>query len=236
MLRILLTWLIVMALVLSGLGIPSTAGAPDRQSGTPVLRLQRGTFDAGQPAPAAPQSPWWEAAPGSYKIVQFNAPPSAADRQRLVATGVQIREYLPDYAYLVQGKAAQLDAAARVPNIYAVTPFVLADKLSPAVLSAIQRGESIAGNFRITGWPGEEAALARDLPALNVTRGTVINRGCFAADRSLALCALDRICDTAASAQRLCAHHHAGRSRVGQLRLVRIESADRRGGLRSGYR
>jgi hypothetical protein len=75
MLRILLTLLVVVALVLSGLGIPSTAGAPDRQSGTPVLRLQRGTFDAGQPAPL-PLSRRGEAAP----LLQNRAVQCAAAR------------------------------------------------------------------------------------------------------------------------------------------------------------
>lgn len=170
--RVVLTLLAVMTLMLSGLGIPSTTGAPHQQPAAPLLRLQRGTFDARQPTPASLQVAWWEAAPGSYAIIQFNAPPTIADRERLKDTGVQIHEYLPDYAYLVQGTADQLSAAARLSTVYARTAFVLADKLSPTLLSAVQRGQAIAGSFRITGWPGDQAALDRDLQALNVTGGT----------------------------------------------------------------
>ncbi|HSD84497.1 MAG TPA: S8 family serine peptidase, partial [Anaerolineae bacterium] len=177
MLRVGLTVLSVVMLILSGLGIPSTAGAPRPQTDAPRLRLLRGTFDARQPVPAALTAPWLEAAPGSYEIVQFKVPPTVADRERLQATGVQILEYLPDYAYLVQGTADQLAAAARFPNIYARTAFVLADKLSPALLSAVRRGQVIAGNFRITGWPSGESALARDLQTLNVARGSVALTG-----------------------------------------------------------
>jgi hypothetical protein len=177
MLRIMLAVLAVVTLVVSEAGIASTTGAPDRQPERPVLRLQRGTFDARQPAPNVSQSPWWEAAPGPYAIIQFNAPPTAADRERLQDNGVQIHEYLPDYAYLVQGTAVQLDAAARLPHIYAVTSFVLADKLSPTLLSAIQQSKPIAGSFRITGWPGDEAALDRELQALNIARGTIVISG-----------------------------------------------------------
>ncbi|CAG0932269.1 Serine protease AprX [Thermoflexales bacterium] len=177
MLRVGLTLLSVVMLILSGLGIPSTTGAPQQQTDVPRLRLLRGTFDARQPAPASVNAPWLEAAPDSYAIIQFSVPPTVADRERLQATGVKIREYLPDYAYLVQGTPNQLTAAARLSNVYARTAFVLADKLSPTLLSAVRQGKSLAGNFRITGWPGEEAALVRDLQTLNVVRGPVALNG-----------------------------------------------------------
>lgn len=143
----------------------------------PLLRLQRGTFDARQPTPASLQVAWWEAAPGSYAIVQFNAPPTAADRERLKDTGVQTLEYLPDYAYLVQGKVAQLNAVTRLPGVYATTPLVLADKLSPALLSAVQQGKPIAGTVRIIGWPDQARALEQELHTLNMTDTRVLVSG-----------------------------------------------------------
>jgi hypothetical protein len=116
------------------------------------------------------------AAPGPYAIVQFDSPIKLADRARLEQTSVQIIGYLPDYAYLLSGTPAQLDAAARLPGVYARVPFTLADKLSPALLRAVVRGERAMGPVRIRAWPGEEQALARALAASGVADGQSLSR------------------------------------------------------------
>jgi uncharacterized repeat protein (TIGR01451 family) len=108
------------------------------------------------------------AAPGPYAIVQLRDPITRADRAALERTGLELLEYLPDYAYLVRGSAAQLAAAARLPQVYARTPFTLADKLAPALLRALSRGDSALGPVHIVGWPDDEGALARDLRAIAV--------------------------------------------------------------------
>ena len=168
--------LAVAALVLNDFAMPYVPriGA---EAAPPLLRLKRGTFDARQPAPRLSNSTWAEAASDTLAIIQFSGPLSLADRDRLTASGVQLREYLPDYAYLVQGTSDQLSAAARLPNIYARTAFVLADKLSPALLSAVQHSQPIAGALRITGWPNDTGELDRDLQALNLKRSGVTLAG-----------------------------------------------------------
>ncbi len=136
----------------------------------PHLRLHRGTFDARTATQLAPTAALAAPAPGSYAIIQLHGPITLADRQALEGSGVKILEYLPDYAYLVRGSPAQLNAAARLPQVYTRTSFVLADKLAPALLRAIARGDNQVGQVRIIGWPDDSGALARDLQARGLTR------------------------------------------------------------------
>src|SRR5215216_1076191 len=76
-----------------------------------------------------------------YAIIQFRGPVTPDDRAVLQRTGVSILEYLPDFAYLVRGDPAQLEAAGRLPQVYARASFTRADKLAPALLRMLARGE-----------------------------------------------------------------------------------------------
>src|SRR6185436_6351092 len=88
-----------------------------------------------------------------YAIIQFHGPIEPADRFALERTGVSILEYVPDFAYLVRGQPAQLDAAARLHQVYARVPFTAADKLAPALLRALASGQLAKGPLRLVGWP-----------------------------------------------------------------------------------
>src|SRR5262245_11899041 len=76
----------------------------------PLLRLQRGVFDAalGTGLSLAPQPEWAAPALGPYAIIQLRGPVNAADRVALERAGLTLLEYLPDYAYLVRGTEAQI--------------------------------------------------------------------------------------------------------------------------------
>jgi serine protease AprX len=155
-------------IVLAGTGLPANGPAEAQSLTGPLLRLHRGTFDAA--APAARQSNG-SRLPGSLAaaapetaIIQFAGPIMPADRQALAATGVVIREYLPDFAYLVQGDAAQLAAAANLPQVYAQTPLVAADRLAPALLEAlIRQALDQPVDVTVRPWPGQEQLLADTL-------------------------------------------------------------------------
>ncbi|HEX6383611.1 MAG TPA: S8 family serine peptidase [Anaerolineae bacterium] len=138
----------------------------------PQLRLHRATFDAMVAQGRALTPELTAPAPGAYAIIQLRGPVTAADRAALEETGVTLLEYLPDYAYLVRGTADQLDAAATLPPVYARVPFTIADKLAPALLRALQRGQDDLGPVRITGWPGNQGTLVRDLGTVAVTSPT----------------------------------------------------------------
>ena len=144
--------------------------APPQQTSNPKLHLHRGTFDAQQVTQLAPMSALAVVAPGPYTIIQLRGPVTAVDRTALEQTGIKLLEYLPDYAYLVQGTPAQLDAAARLPQVYARTSFTLADKLAPALLRAIARGDTELGQVRIIGWPDDQGLLKLDLQAIGVQK------------------------------------------------------------------
>jgi subtilisin family serine protease len=152
------------------------AGAEARLSPPPpLLRLHHAIFDARTASPSAPAAALSAPAPGPFAIVQFYGPITPADRAALEQTGVTVLEYLPDYAYLVRGAPDQLDAAARLPQVYARAPFTLANKLAPALLRALARGETQLGPVRIVGWPDDAGELAADLQALALTVPTALN-------------------------------------------------------------
>jgi serine protease AprX len=139
---------ILLMLVATPLAIFSASPASDR----PLLRLHRGTIDAGQPETNG------ITADPSRSIIQFEGPITPADRNALQQTGVTIIEYLPDYAYLVRGQPDQLAAAAALPRVYSQTPFTTADKLAPVLLSVITQGllqEALP--LTIRGWEGGSA-------------------------------------------------------------------------------
>ncbi len=163
--------LIVLAMiVLNIVPVPQNSASPPPAG--PLLRLHRGTFDPQAATPPAPTRELLAPAPGSYAIIQMRGPITAADRRALEDTGVKLLEYLPDYAYLVRGSASQLAAAARLPQVYARTPFTLADKLAPALLGAMARGDRSVNVVRVWGWPGDGGALARDLQNIGVAQTT----------------------------------------------------------------
>lgn len=128
------------------------------QPAAPIPALARAPARSGGAAAELGQ-----AAPGPYAIVQLRGPVAEADRAALAATGVELLEYLPDFAFLVRGTPDQLGAAARLPQVAARLPFTAADKLAPALLSALAGGGSLPGPLRVTGWPGQPGALAREL-------------------------------------------------------------------------
>jgi uncharacterized repeat protein (TIGR01451 family) len=131
----------------------------------PQLHLHRATFDARMAGRVASNEALGAVAAGPYAIVQFRGPIAPADRAALEQTGVTLLEYIPDFAYLVRGSSVQLAAAASLPQVYARAPLTVADKLSPALLSALARGDPQVGPLRVLGWPGDESQLESELRA-----------------------------------------------------------------------
>src|SRR5262249_51338928 len=133
----------------------------------PQLRLHRTSIDTTRLSHGV-STALNAAATGPYAIIQFHGPISAGDRAALEQTGVELLEYLPDYAYLVRGGERRLAAAARVTDVYARLPFTNADKLAPALLRALARGDTAMGKLRVIAWPDDKGELARDLRAAAV--------------------------------------------------------------------
>lgn len=94
-----------------------------------------------------------------YHIVQFDAPITPQNRSELLLTGVEIVEYLPDFAYLVQGSSVQLTAVQQLESLYAIEPFLVADKLSPALFDFDWESELTVMMLDWRGWVLAETAV-----------------------------------------------------------------------------
>jgi subtilisin family serine protease len=163
-----LLFTIILILLLPADASSGFASVPPRFASEPLLRLHRGTFDARTATQLAPTAALAVATQGPHAIIQLRGPITVADRSALEQTGVEILEYLPDHAYLVRGSPAQLDTAARLPQVYARVPFTLADKLAPSLLRTIERGDNTAQQVRIVGWSDNKGALIRDLNSIGI--------------------------------------------------------------------
>lgn len=143
----------------------SLAKSNAQPAATPQLYLHRAILASGGAAQSSTLrvQALGAAAPGQRAIIQFGGPIAPADRAALERTGVRLLEYLPDFAYLVAGDAAQLAAAARLPGVYARAPLTLADKLAPALLRALARGDRALESVRVFGWPDDPAGPAPSL-------------------------------------------------------------------------
>ncbi|KPV50834.1 hypothetical protein SE17_24625, partial [Kouleothrix aurantiaca] len=157
---------VVKVLWIIALCIASAAVAAAQPAAPPPLLLYSARV---RPSVAPAQAASQLAAPalGDYRIIQFSGPIATADRDALAATGLEILEYIPEFAYLVRGTPAQLAAAAQLPAVVAQQPFTLADKISPTLYGALERGAA-PGPLHVIAWPGQESALASQMRAAAV--------------------------------------------------------------------
>jgi len=167
------TLLVILAVLVSPLVSAGVAPAGDE----PPLRLHRAILDAHKPGPGAPLAALNATASGSYAIVQFNGPILPTQRAALEATGVTLLEYMPDFAYLVRGASAQIDSAAHLPGVYRHVPFLVADKLAPALLRALAHGANEIGAVRVFGWPDGAGALQHELSWLAIDTSAPLTAG-----------------------------------------------------------
>ncbi|NOK59372.1 MAG: hypothetical protein GFH27_549283n168 [Chloroflexi bacterium AL-W] len=153
----------------------NTTQPTDYSNDAPQLYLHRATFDARTPQLAA-ATPELAAAATPHAIIQFSGPITTADREALEQTGVQILEYLPDYAYLVAGTSAQLATAEQLPQVYAHVPFTAADKLAPTLLRALERGDTDLGQIRVSGWDGQSNVAQHELHTAAIDTSMPLSR------------------------------------------------------------
>jgi uncharacterized repeat protein (TIGR01451 family) len=148
----------------------TSAEAAAPQAAPPQLYLHRMALErqAGMPLSSSRALALAAQPVASYAFIQFDGPITAERRAALAQTGVTVLEYAPDFAYLVRGSAAQLDAAARLPHVFARAPFTLADKLAPGLLRMLDRSANLSGQFQIVGWPTDRGELRQQLRGLKL--------------------------------------------------------------------
>lgn len=120
----------LLALMLSG----TISQAQDGDSSSPIpLYLKSYTFTTDAPPQLPSNLSIDRFPPGSnnYYIVQFQGPIQAQWRKQLRGHGIEILEYIPDFAYKVRMNPRQLAAVKRMPGIHWVGIYQPAYKISP---------------------------------------------------------------------------------------------------------
>ncbi|MDQ2997359.1 MAG: S8 family serine peptidase, partial [Chloroflexota bacterium] len=153
--------LTLVAIVLFAATLATAGAAPSAAPHAPQLWLNRSILAEPAQSPAVARA--LAAAGGPYTIIQMRGPITTADRAALEQTGLALLEYLPDFAYLVRGSSQQIASAMRLPQVAGSAALTLADKLDPALLSVLARGDAFNGQVRVLGWPNDAGALERDL-------------------------------------------------------------------------
>src|SRR3954464_1696049 len=153
--------LMLIAIMLFAATLATAGAAPARSNRLPHVWLNRSLLAEPSRSPAVARA--LAATDGPYAIIQLRGPIAPIDRAALEQTGLALLEYLPDFAYLVRGSPQQIASATRLPQVAGSAALTLADKLDPALLRSLARGDTLAGQVRVLGWPNDAGALDRDL-------------------------------------------------------------------------
>ena len=137
------------------------AAQPAASSSTPLLRLKTAVFDPLRQDRAAAQAEAQALPPGPQLLIaQFDHPPTEADKDLLRQAGVEVGDYLPDYAYLVRGDRDALPRLAALKGVRWAGPYRPEYRLDPALARRAAPGDVV-----VETWPGRADALAKSLSA-----------------------------------------------------------------------
>ena len=128
-------------------------------AGGPYIQLKYATFDplAGEPTlpPDLRTAP--HPNPVAYYLVQFEGPIQPSWRSDLEALGMEIMEYVPDFAFLIRATPEMADDAAHLDHVRWVGLFHPAYRLDPRLLKSPP-----SGAVRVQLFPDEPAAPVED--------------------------------------------------------------------------
>jgi subtilisin family serine protease len=148
--------------LLIGLILVTVSAAPPPD---PVvrLRLQAGSFDPRRAAPPLP-GPLTIGSTSPYLIVQFAGPVRPEWRAALEAAGVEVLDYLPDYAYVVRLPVAVHRATlSRLPGVRWVGDLLPAYRLAPVLWEAED-----PRTVTLQLFPGQDPAAVFEMPGVRV--------------------------------------------------------------------
>jgi subtilisin family serine protease len=122
------------------------------------IRLQQATFDPLAESPALPPVLAGFSASGpahDYFLVQFDGPIQAQWRSDLKASGIEVLDYVPDFAYLVRAPA-QADLQRLTPEtVRWVGPYLPAFRLANPLVELVESGPTGAvSELIVRGFPG----------------------------------------------------------------------------------
>jgi len=155
------------------------AGSPAQSTDTaassgPVLRLQRGVFDPLRSQPALPTALAvndFTDTDRAQTVVQFKGPIQSGGRQALEALGVQVLDYVPDFAYLVLADGAQREALGKLPAVRYVGPWQPAYKIAISLDASLKvEAAGLPLTLIVRTAPGADAeSFSRALRDLGIT-------------------------------------------------------------------
>ncbi|MBN8727033.1 MAG: S8 family serine peptidase [Xanthomonadales bacterium] len=180
-----------------GWSIATEAGAPEPAGSAPLpdygraagmaqavagsrveIRLQQGRFDPLLEAPPVLPALAVRATSGDdadYHLVQFTGPIRSDWQEALRRRGIEIVDYVPDFAYIVRATNAAMAAVGTIDAVRWSGPYLPAWRLSQRLAEAAVRGGADEGRFLVRGFAGESA---RDLAAaLQASGARVIGHG-----------------------------------------------------------
>jgi len=119
-------------------GAVVTQASPPVQDQPPPIRLRAATFVPGRgEAPAIPAGltiAGYAAGQRGYYIVQFHGPVEQAWKDQVTATGAELLDYVPEFAFKVRMTPAQARQVERLGSVAWVGLFHPAYKLSPSLV------------------------------------------------------------------------------------------------------
>lgn len=143
------------------------------------IRLQQGHFD-----PLTEASPVLPALAGmtrsqanhDYRLVQFIGPIRSQWQDELAARGLEIIDYVPDFAYIVRGTPAQFATLDELPHLRWSGVLLPAHRLAQTLVpAAVQPMAHQTGEYLVRGFRGEPTATLKQ--AITATGARILEQG-----------------------------------------------------------
>lgn len=115
------------------------------------IRLRNETIlPAARSASVQPDSAVAAPATNGLFIVRFNAPPTAADRERLRAQGVDLLRYVPENAFIARLSGVSTASLSASSGVTFATPYLPSHKIHQSLSSAAANGGTNASSIAVS--------------------------------------------------------------------------------------
>jgi subtilisin family serine protease len=152
--------------------ISPAAGAPAAQPAEPPIRLKAAQFTPARgERPAIPPGltiAGYAQGQRGYYLVQFRGPVEQAWKDAAAASGAELLDYVPDFAFKARMNPAEAARVAQLPEVLAVEVFQPAFKISP------NANRNSASPLRVRVENGADAGLAAS--EIAATGATILGR------------------------------------------------------------
>lgn len=156
--------------------VPPAGAQPGNDAEMPAIRLRAATFNPATQSPgnAVAETPGGQQ-PDLY-LVQFDGPVRTAWKDQVTATGAELFDYVPDYAFVARMTASQAEQVAALARVRWVGAYRPAYRLDPSLARGPDSAPAAAEpvEVRISVLPGNMAAA---VSAVQAAGGTILGSG-----------------------------------------------------------